>query len=72
MNILRKYGSKWSHDFPLMSAITCNSNEFFISHEMEEGMGQSMDLTIGVQNVLARMWVTLELFKSFTNFVFFQ
>jgi hypothetical protein len=38
-----------------MLAITCNSNEFFISHEMEEGIEQSMDLTIGVQNVLARM-----------------
>jgi hypothetical protein len=38
-----------------MLAITCNSNEIFILHEIKEGMGQSMDLTIGVQNVLAKM-----------------
>lgn len=72
MNILRGYGSKWSHDFPMMLAITCNFNEFFISHEMKEGIGQSMDLTIGVQNVLARMWAALELFKSLKKFVFHQ
>lgn len=70
MNILAKYGSKWCHDFPMMLAITCNSNEFFILHEIKEVMGQSMDLTIGVQNVLAKMWAGLELFMNLTNFVF--
>jgi hypothetical protein len=34
--------------FQMMSSTTCNSNEFFISHKMNEWMGQSMDPTIGV------------------------
>jgi hypothetical protein len=41
--------------FQMMLATSCNSNEFFTPHEMEEGMGQSMDLTIGVWDVLATM-----------------
>ncbi len=48
--------------------IACNSHNFFTSHEIEEGMGQSMDARIGVQNILTTMWITPHLFKSFTNF----
>jgi hypothetical protein len=38
--------------------MACNSNELFTSHEMEEAMGQSMDLVVGVWNILAKMWAT--------------
>ncbi len=34
--------------FQMMSSTTCNSNEFFISHKMNEWMGQSMDPIVGV------------------------
>jgi hypothetical protein len=37
-----------SHDLSNESTMGCNSNELFTSHEMEEGMGQSMDLVVGV------------------------
>ncbi len=43
--------------------------DFFNSHEMEGGSGQSMDPTIGVQNVLATMHATPTLFKNLTNFI---
>jgi hypothetical protein len=32
----------------MMLTMGCNSNEFFTSHEMEEGMGQFMDLANGI------------------------
>jgi hypothetical protein len=48
--------------------ITCNSHNFFTSHEIEEGAGQSMDVRIGVQNILTTMWATSHFSKSLTNF----
>jgi hypothetical protein len=41
--------------FQMMSAITCNSNEFFASHEMEERMGQFVNTKIHVTHILATM-----------------
>jgi hypothetical protein len=29
--------------FQMMAMITSNSNDFFLSHEMEDGVGQSMN-----------------------------
>ncbi len=49
-------------------AILCNSHEFFTSHEIEEGVGQSVDPTVGVQDVLNTMRTTPNLFKTLTNF----
>ncbi len=46
-----------------------SAQDFFSSHEMEGGSGQSMDPTIGVQNVLATMHATPTLFKNLTNFI---
>jgi hypothetical protein len=40
----------------------------FNANELKEGVGHSMDSSVGVQNVLATMWVTLRLFKTLTNF----
>jgi len=37
--------------FQMMSMMACNSKEFFTSHEMEEGPWESVNLTIGVQDV---------------------
>jgi hypothetical protein len=34
--------------FQMMATISSNSNEFFLSHEMEDGMGQSMNPDVGV------------------------
>ncbi len=36
--------------------------------ELEEGVGQLMDLSVRVQDVLATMWAMLGLFKTLTNF----
>ncbi len=47
-----------------MMLVACKSNDFFTSHEMEEMMGQYVDLVIGVWNALVTMWVTPWLFKS--------
>jgi hypothetical protein len=41
--------------FQMMATITSNSNEFFLSHEMEEEMSQSMNPNVGVQDVLIPM-----------------
>jgi hypothetical protein len=49
-------------------AIPCNSHEFFTYHEIEEGVGQSVDPTIGVQDVLSAMQATPNLFKTLTDF----
>jgi hypothetical protein len=49
-------------------AIPYNYHEFFTSHEIEEGVGQSVDPTIGVQDVLSTMQATPNLFKTLTNF----
>ncbi len=48
--------------------IACNSHNFFTSHEIEEGAGQSMDARVGVQDTLTTMQATPHLFKSLTNF----
>jgi hypothetical protein len=49
-------------------AIACNSHNFFTSHEIEEGVGQSVDARVGVQDILTTMPTTQHLFKSLTNF----
>jgi hypothetical protein len=36
--------------------------------ELEEGGGKSVDLNIGVWNILTTMWAMPSLFKSLTNF----
>jgi len=41
--------------FQMMLTTICNFNEFFTSHEMEEGMGQSMDIVASVWDILATM-----------------
>jgi hypothetical protein len=38
-----------------MMLVACKSNDFFTSHEMEEMMGQYVDLVIGVWNALVTM-----------------
>jgi len=50
-------------------AIACNSHNFFTSHEIEEGVGQSMDVRVGVKDILTTMRATPHLFKSLTNFI---
>jgi hypothetical protein len=35
--------------------VPCNSHEFFTSHEIEEGVGQSVDPMVDVQDVLSTM-----------------
>jgi hypothetical protein len=35
--------------------VPCNSHEFFTSHEIEEGVGQSVDPMVDVQDVLTTM-----------------
>jgi hypothetical protein len=41
--------------FQMMLVTICNFNEFFTSHEMEEGIGQSMDIVASVWDILATM-----------------
>jgi len=48
--------------------IACDSHNFFTSHEIEEGAGQSMDARVGVQDTLTTMRATPHIFKSLTNF----
>jgi hypothetical protein len=36
-------------------AVPCNFHEFFRSREIEEGVGQSVDPTVDVQDVLTTM-----------------
>ncbi len=49
-------------------AVPYNSHEVFTSHEIEEGAGQSINLMVGVWNVLSTMRATPNLFKNLTNF----
>jgi hypothetical protein len=49
--------------------VVYNSHNFFTSHEIEEGVGQSMDARIGVWDILITMLATPHLFKSLTNFI---
>jgi len=35
--------------------IACDSHNFFTSHEIEEGAGQSVDARVGVQDTLTTM-----------------
>ncbi len=50
--------------FQMMATIISNSNEFFLSHEMEEEMGQSMNPNVGAWDVLITMWATPAIFKK--------
>ncbi len=53
----------------VQATIACvNTWEFFTPIELEEGGEQSMDLNVGVKNVLMTMWAMPCLFKSLTNF----
>ncbi len=57
------------HQIVVQAIITCvNIWEFFTSMELEEGGGKSVDLNIGVWNILTTMWAMPSLFKSLTNF----
>ncbi len=47
--------------------MACNSNELFTSHEMKEGMGQSLDLVVGVWNILATV-NNRRIIQSFNKF----
>jgi hypothetical protein len=52
----------------MMAMAASNSNDLFISHEMEKGGQGFVDLTIGVQLLWGIMQITLTLFKFLTNF----
>jgi hypothetical protein len=54
----------------MMSRMAYNSNDFFTPHEMEEGMGQSMDLVVCLGHIDYNVSSTQGLFKSLTNFMF--
>jgi len=57
------------HQIALQATIACvNAWELFTPMELEEGGGQSVDLNIGVRDILTTMQVTLGLFKSLANF----
>jgi hypothetical protein len=49
--------------------IVYTSRYLFTTIEMEEGGGDSMDPTNGVQDVLTMLRSTLTLFKNVTNFI---
>jgi len=42
--------------------------EYFTSIELDEENGQSINLDVGVRDILVTMWATSGLFKSLTNF----
>ncbi|CAK9213781.1 unnamed protein product [Sphagnum troendelagicum] len=48
--------------------IGANSFHMFNTNELKEGVGQSMDPSVGVQDVFATMWAMPRLFKTLTNF----
>jgi hypothetical protein len=50
------------------AVVVVNSFDMLNANVLKEGAGQSMDLGMGVQYVLATMWATLRLFKTLTNF----
>jgi hypothetical protein len=41
--------------FHMMATMASNTNDLFNSHKMEERRGQSVDPTVGVQDVLRTM-----------------
>jgi hypothetical protein len=41
--------------FQIMLVTICNFNDFFTSYEMEEGMGQSVDIVASVWDILVAM-----------------
>jgi hypothetical protein len=49
--------------------ITINVHYLLNLNELEMGAKQSVDHTIGVQDVLTTMQTTLSLFKTLTNFI---
>jgi hypothetical protein len=55
--------------FQLLLIVACNSNEFFISHEMEE---EVRNPTFGVWDVLITMQTTSRLFKNLAMLQQFQ
>jgi hypothetical protein len=48
--------------------VVANSSFMFNADELEEGMGQPMDSSMGIQDVFITMSTTLKLFKTLTNF----
>jgi hypothetical protein len=57
------------HQIMVQATIACvNTWEFFTPMQLEEGCAQSVDLNIGVQNVLMTMQAMPSFFKSLTNF----
>ncbi len=48
--------------------ITTNSSDMFNADELEEGVGHSLDSSVGVQDVFVIMRATPGLFKTLTNF----
>jgi hypothetical protein len=49
--------------FQMMSLATCDSNEFFISHKMNEWMGQSMDSLL----VFETYWLQCEPHQDYSK-----
>ncbi len=54
--------------FQMMDGNDNFSNEFFLSHEMEEKTSQFVNPNVGVWDVPITMWATPTIFKTFTNF----
>jgi len=48
--------------------VVVNSFDMFNANELEEGVGHSMDSSVGVWDVFATMQATPRLFKTLTNF----
>jgi hypothetical protein len=70
-NILGEMGQNDLIIFQMMATTTSNSNDLFISNEIEEGgggMGQYVYPTIGVWHVLGSIQATLTLLKALANF----
>lgn len=67
--ILQDMGHDHFMIFQILLIMACNSNEFFISHEME---GEVRNPTFGVWDVLATMQTTPRLFKNLTKLQEFQ
>jgi hypothetical protein len=50
LQVMRIFWKTWTKIilfFQMMATMASNTNDLFNSHEMEEGGGQSMDMTIG-------------------------
>ncbi len=52
----------------VVTIAVANIHYLFNPNEFKLGVGQSVDHTIGVWDVLATMWTTPSLFKTLTNF----